>query len=98
VVGDLDAGPEMHFSFAELLAHAARTRALTAGTLVGSGTVSSADPAAGVSCLAERRARELVERGAARTPWLAAGDRVQISMAAPDGRDLFGTIDQRVTA
>ncbi len=97
-VGDLDAGPEMHFSFGDLLAHAARTRALTAGTLLGSGTVSNEDPARGVSCLAERRARELIELGAPRTPFLRAGDRVEISMAGPDGRDLFGAIDQVVAA
>jgi fumarylacetoacetate (FAA) hydrolase len=97
-VGDLDAGPEMHFSFADLLAHAARTRALTAGTLLGSGTVSNEDPARGVSCLAERRVREQLAHGAARTPFLAAGDRVEIEMRDAAGRNLFGTIDQRVTA
>jgi fumarylacetoacetate (FAA) hydrolase len=98
VIGDLEAGPEMHFSFGDLLAHAVKTRALTAGTLLGSGTVSNEDPARGVSCLAERRARELIEQGAPRTPFLKAGDRIEIAMAGPDGRDLFGTIDQRVTA
>jgi fumarylacetoacetate (FAA) hydrolase len=96
VVGDLEAGPEMHFSFADLLAHVTRTRALTAGTLLGSGTLSNEDPARGVSCLAERRTRELLDSGEARTPFLAAGDRVEISMAGPDGQDLFGRIDQRV--
>jgi len=95
-VGDLEAGPEMHFSFGELLAHAVRTRALTAGTLVGSGTVSNQDPAHGVSCLAERRAREMVERGAPATPFLRAGSRVEIEMRDGRGRNLFGTIDQRV--
>lgn len=98
VVGDLDAGPEMHFSFADLLAHAARTRALTAGTIVGSGTVSNEDPARGVSCLAERRVREQLRDGAPRTPFLAAGDRVEIEMRDGAGRSLFGAIDQRVTA
>lgn len=98
LVGDLETGPEMHFSFADLLAHVTRTRALTAGTILGSGTVSNQDPARGVSCLAERRAREQIESGEARTPFLAVGDRVEISAAGPDGRDLFGTIDQRVTA
>jgi fumarylacetoacetate (FAA) hydrolase len=98
VVGDLDAGPEMHFSFAELIAHAARTRALTAGTIVGSGTVSNEDPARGVSCLAERRVREQLQHGAPRTPFLAAGDRVEIEMRDATGRSLFGAIDQRVTA
>jgi fumarylacetoacetate (FAA) hydrolase len=97
-VGDLEAGPEMHFSFADLVAHAARTRALTAGTLVGSGTVSNEDPARGVSCLAERRVREQLELGAPRTPFLTAGDRVEIEMRDAAGRNLFGTIDQRVTS
>jgi fumarylacetoacetate (FAA) hydrolase len=97
-LGDLEAGPEMHFSFGQLLAHAARTRALAAGTIVGSGTVSNEDPARGVSCLVERRTREQLAGGAPRTPFLAAGDRVEISMAGPDGRDLFGRIDQVVTA
>jgi len=98
VVGDLETGPEMHFSFADLLAHVTRTRALTAGTIVGSGTVSNEAAARGVSCLVERRAREQIELGAPRTPFLTVGDRVEISAAGPDGRDLFGTIDQRVTA
>ncbi len=98
VVGDLEAGPEMHFSFADLIAHAARTRALTAGTLLGSGTVSSEDAARGVSCLAERRVREQLEHGAPSTPFLAAGDRVEILMRDETGRSLFGDIDQRVTA
>ena len=98
VVGDLEAGPEMHFSFADLLAHVTRTRALTAGTILGSGTVSNQDPERGISCLAERRAREQIEFEAARTPFLATGDRIEISAAGPDGRDLFGAIDQRVTA
>jgi fumarylacetoacetate (FAA) hydrolase len=98
VVGDLETGPEMHFSFTDLLAHVTRTRALTAGTILGSGTVSNQDPARGISCLAERRAREQLELGAARTPYLAVGDRIEISGAGPDGRDLFGSIDQRVTA
>ncbi len=98
VVGDLETGPEMHFSFADLLAHVTRTRALTAGTILGSGTVSNQDPARGVSCLVERRVREQLESGAARTPFLKAGDRVELQVTGPDGRDLFGTIDQRVTA
>jgi fumarylacetoacetate (FAA) hydrolase len=98
VVGDLESGPEMHFSFADLLAHVTRTRALTAGTILGSGTVSNQDPGRGISCLAERRAREQIESGVARTPFLAVGDRIEISAAGPDGRDLFGAIDQRVAA
>jgi fumarylacetoacetate (FAA) hydrolase len=97
LVGDPDAG-EMHFSFFDLIAHAARTRALTAGTLLGSGTVSNADPARGVSCLAERRARELIDTGSAQTPFLKAGDRVELEMSDGDGRDLFGKLSARVVA
>ncbi len=97
-VGDLETGPEMHFSFADLLVHLTRTRGLTAGTILGSGTVSNQDAARGISCLAERRTREQLEHGAPRTPFLAVGDRVEIAATGPDGRDLFGTIDQRVTA
>ena len=98
VVGDPEAGPEMHFGFFELIAHLARTRAYTAGTILGSGTVSNEDPARGISCLAERRMREILEHGEPRTPFLVAGDHVQIAMADRSGRDLFGTIDQRVVA
>jgi fumarylacetoacetate (FAA) hydrolase len=98
VVGDLDTGPEMHFSFGDLVQHLARTRAFTAGTILGSGTVSNADPARGVSCLAERRTREILESPdrKARTPFLAAGDVVEIDMRDAGGRSLFGRIVQRV--
>ncbi len=88
----------MHFSFFDLIAHAAHTRALTAGTILGGGTVSNADPARGVSCLAELRARETIAGGAPVTPFLAAGDAVAIEMRAADGRDLFGRIAQRVVS
>ncbi len=93
--GNPDAGA-MHFSFAQLIAHAARTRALTAGTIIGSGTVSSSDATRGVSCLAEKRAREMVEHGSPQTRFLRAGDRVRIEMRDAAGRDLFGAIDQEV--
>lgn len=95
-VGDLDAGAEMHFSFFDLIAHIARTRSFTAGTILGGGTVSSADPRRGVACLAERRAREVVEHGDARTPFLAVGDRVRIEAMTPDGRSVFGAITQTI--
>ncbi len=94
-VGSADAGA-MHFSFFQLLEHAARTRALTAGTILGSGTVSNEDPARGWSCIAEVRAREMIEEGRARTRFLAAGDTVEIDMRDAQGRDLFGRISQRV--
>jgi fumarylacetoacetate (FAA) hydrolase len=96
-VGDLDAGPEMHFSFPRLVEHAARTRALAAGTILGSGTVSNAG-AEGYSCIAERRAKELIETGAARTRFLAPGDTVEIEMRDAAGRSLFGAISQRVVS
>jgi fumarylacetoacetate (FAA) hydrolase len=95
LLGDCDAGA-MHFSFFDLVEHVARTRAFTAGTILGSGTVSNEDPARGVSCLVERRMREKLDFGRSRTPFLARGDRVEIEMLAPDGRNLFGTIRQEV--
>jgi fumarylacetoacetate (FAA) hydrolase len=96
LVGDPEAGPEMHFSFYELIAHITKTRAFTAGTIVGSGTVSNQDPARGISCLAERRVREQLAHGEMRTPFLKLGDRVRIEMLAPDGSNLFGSIEQEV--
>ena len=98
LVGDPDAGAEMHFSFADLIAHVARTRAFTAGTILGSGTVSNADPARGVSCLAERRARETIAGGKPITPYLKVGDTVAIEMLDGAGRSIFGRIEQRVVA
>ncbi len=95
LVGDPDAGSEMHFSFFDLIAHVAQSRALTAGSILGSGTVSNADPARGVSCLAERRAREMIATGRAETPLLRAGDHVEIEMLAA-GVSVFGTISARV--
>ncbi len=96
LAGDPEAGPEMHFSFFDLLAHATRTRSLTAGTLLGSGTVSNQDEARGVSCLAERRTREVLATGQAETAFLRAGDVVRIEMLDPNGRSVFGAIEQRV--
>ncbi len=96
LVGDLEAGPEMHFSFFDLLQHVARTRPLTAGTILGSGTVSNEDPARGASCLAERRMREMIGTGKASTPFLARGDRIEIEALDEGGRSVFGRIDQVV--
>ena len=96
LAGDPNAGPEMHFSFFDLIAHLAKTRAYTAGTIVGSGTVSNADPARGVSCLAERRMREILEHGKPETEFLKAGDRVHIEMKDARGASLFGAIEQTV--
>ncbi len=94
--GDPEAGPEMHFSFADLVAHIAKTRSFTAGTILGSGTVSNEGQHRGSSCLSEQRMVEIIEEGAPRTRWLAPGDRVRIEMFAPDGTSLFGAIDQVV--
>ncbi len=97
LVGDPD-GAEMHFSFFDLIAHIARTRDFTAGTILGSGTVSNADRARGISCLAERRTIEIIDGGKPVTPFLQPGDRVRIEVVADDGRSLFGAIEQEITA
>ena len=96
LVGDPDAGPEMHFSFHDLIQHITRTRAYTAGTLLGSGTVSNVDRARGISCLAERRMIETIDDGRPTTPFLKRGDRVTIEMCDGGGRSVFGRIDQVV--
>jgi len=96
LAGDPNAGPEMHFSFFDLIAHVTQTRSLTAGTIIGSGTVSNTDEARGVSCLAEKRARELIASGKASTPFLCAGDRVEIEMLGNDGVSIFGAISSLV--
>lgn len=95
LIGDPNAG-DMHFSFFDLIAHITKTRAFTAGTILGGGTVSNQDRARGVSCLAERRAQEMIDSGVAQTPFLAVGDAVRIEMLAADGTNLFGAIEQPV--
>ncbi|MBP8807686.1 MAG: fumarylacetoacetate hydrolase family protein [Kofleriaceae bacterium] len=96
VIGDCDAGPEMHFSFHDLIAHLTKTRRYTAGTILGSGTVSNAERARGISCLAEIRMIETIETGAPKTPFMKVGDRIQIEAVLPDGGSPFGQIDQVV--
>lgn len=88
---------EMFFSFPELIAHAAKTRSLSAGTILGSGTVSNADESAGSSCLAERRMLELIKTGKAETPFMRAGDTIEIEMKS-DSKSLFGKIAQTIVA
>jgi fumarylacetoacetate (FAA) hydrolase len=97
VTGDCDTGPEMRFSFGDLIHHIAKTRRFTAGTIVGSGTVSNADRGRGVSCLAERRMIEIIETGKPATPFMSVGDRIRIE-ADVAGTSPFGAIDQRVVA
>jgi fumarylacetoacetate (FAA) hydrolase len=94
-VGDVS-GAEMHFSFGRLLEHVARTRAFTAGTILGSGTLSNEDRARGWTCIAEQRALEMIDHGEARTRFMQAGDTVEIEMRDAAGRNVFGTIVQRV--
>ncbi len=94
--GDPNAGPEMHFSFFELIAHITKTRAYTAGTILGSGTVSNEDRARGSSCLAERRMIEIIDNGVATTPFLQHGDRVRIEMKNERGESIFGVIEQKI--
>ncbi len=90
-------GREMHFHFGELIAHAARTRKLTAGCIVGSGTVSNVSRNAGSSCIAERRVIEMIDEGAAKTGYMKFGDLIRMQAQFPDGRaGPFGVIEQRV--
>jgi len=90
-------GAAMGHGFHELVAHAALTRDLVAGTVIGSGTVSNANyREVGSSCIAERRGIEIVDEGAARTPFMAFGDTVRMETRLPDGRSPFGAIAQKV--
>lgn len=89
-------GGAMHFGFHQLIAHAALTRKLSAGTVIGSGTVSNADRFVGSACIAERRAIETIAEGAPRTEFMRFGDRVRMEVRAPNDEVLFGAIDQRV--
>ncbi len=92
--GDLDTGVGATFTFQHFIAHAAKTRHLAAGTIVGGGTVSNAEPGVGCSCIAERRATERIEFGSAKTPFMKFGDRIHIEMLDAEGRSVFGAIDQ----
>ena len=96
--GRPNAGVDMTFDFPMLIAHAAKTRNLGAGTIVGSGTVSNLDRSVGSSCIAERRSLEQIQHGEPRTPFLKFGDRVRVEMFDREGQSIFGAIDQRVVA
>jgi len=90
-------GREMAFGFHDLIAHAARTRSLPAGTIIGSGTVSNEDyRSTGSTCVSEQRGIEMIEQGAPSTAFLRFGDRVRMEARGADGEPLFGVIDQRV--
>ena len=94
--GAPEAGVDMQFDFAQLVAHAAKTRPLSAGTIVGSGTVANQDTSLGASCFAEKRTVETLETGKPITPFMSFGDVVRIEMRARDGADVFGAIEQRI--
>ena len=92
-------GGEMNFHFGQLIAHAARTRRLTAGCIVGSGTVSNVARTAGSACIAERRVIEKIDLGESRTAFMRFGDRVRMQACFDDGREgPFGLIEQRVVS
>ena len=94
--GAPNAGEDMTFSFPQLIAHAAKTRVLGAGSIIGSGTISNKDALRGSCCIAERRTREQLEEGSPKTPFLKFGDRVRIEMLDTHGRSIFGAIDHDV--
>jgi fumarylacetoacetate (FAA) hydrolase len=96
--GEPHANSEVVFDFARIIAHLARTRSLAAGSIVGAGTISNADPAAGSACITERRVRETLAGTAddALFPYLRHGDRVRIEAIGHDGTSVFGAIDQSV--
>jgi fumarylacetoacetate (FAA) hydrolase len=104
--GRANAGQDLTFDFHQLIAHAAKTRPLCAGTVIGSGTVSNkldggpgkpvAEGGAGYSCIAEIRMIETIYDGAAKTPFMKFGDTVEIRMEDADGKTIFGAISQKV--
>jgi fumarylacetoacetate (FAA) hydrolase len=96
IVGTPNAGLDMTFDFGQLIAHAAKSRALMAGTVIGSGTVANQGSPTGSSCLAEVRCLETIKDGKPSTPFMQFGDTIQIEMNHKDGRSIFGKIKQAV--
>lgn len=94
--GAPEAGEDMQFDFAQLVAHAAKTRPLSAGTIVGSGTVANERTDRGASCFAEQRTIETLRDGKPSTPFMSFGDVVRIEMLDAEGRTIFGAIEQRI--
>ena len=94
--GQPDCGVDMVFDFAQLIAHVAKTRALEAGSIIGSGTISNLDRSKGSACIVERRTLEQLESGQAITPYLNFGDSVRIEMFDMKGSSIFGAIEQTV--
>jgi len=96
LIGQPNAGVDMTFDFGRLIAHAAKTRPLCAGTIIGSGTVSNLDRSNGSCCLAEVRMLEIIANGSASTDFMQFGDRIQIDMHDHSGQSIFGEINQQV--
>ncbi|MDO6706090.1 fumarylacetoacetate hydrolase family protein [Photobacterium sp. 1_MG-2023] len=94
--GEPNAGVDMTFNFAELVQHVAKSRHVSAGTIIGSGTVSNIDRSSGSCCLAERRMLEIIDQGQAVTPFMKFGDTVKIEMFDDQGDSIFGAIEQTV--
>lgn len=94
--GAPEAGVDMQFDFAQLVAHAAKTRPLSAGTIVGSGTIANEDTSKGASCFAEQRTVETLRDGKPSTPFMKFGDTVRIEMLDAAGASIFGAIEQRI--
>ena len=96
LIGAPNAGVDMTFDFPTLIAHCAKSRALMAGTVIGSGTVSNVGSKDGSCCLAEVRCLETINDGAPSTPFMSFGDRIEIEMLDANGESVFGKIDQVV--
>ncbi len=94
--GNPEAGVDMQFNFAQLIAHAAKTRPLCAGAIVGSGTIANEDTGRGASCLAERRMLEIIAEGKPETPFMSFGDQIHIEMLDANGKSIFGDIKQTI--
>ncbi|MEO8515346.1 MAG: fumarylacetoacetate hydrolase family protein [Flavobacterium sp.] len=96
IVGTPNAGIDMTFHFGELIAHAAKTRSLMAGTVIGSGTVANQGSPTGSSCIAEIRCLEIIKDGKPSTPFMKFGDRIEVEMKTGNGDSIFGKINQKV--
>jgi len=94
--GEAECGVDMQFNFAQLVAHAAKTRPLTAGTIVGSGTIANEDTSKGASCLAEQRTVETLRDGKPTTPFMKFGDSLRIDVTDASGASIFGSIEQTI--
>jgi fumarylacetoacetate (FAA) hydrolase len=96
LVGNANAGEDMQFNFAKLIHHAAKSRKLAAGTIIGSGTVSNVDSTKGYSCIVEKRVVEIIKTGSAITEYLRYGDKIRIEMLDGQGHSIFGAIEQEI--